>query len=354
MDSVVENHLSIPAHGRNIITSLKVSDDKIVTASDDATIQVHDIKSGALRATLTGHEGGVWDIGLYGKTLVSGSTDRTVRVWDLEKAECTHVFYGHTSSVRCIQVVPSAPGSGMQGPVVVSASRDSTMRVWRLPLPDDDVYLPAKADDGECPFLMHILSEHEKTVRAIDAHDDTIVSGSYDCTVRVWRISTGESLHRLQGHTTKIYSVALDHERNRCVSGSMDNTIKVWSLDTGSLVYNLEGHTSLVGLLDLRHNLLVSGSADSTLRVWSPDTGECLQVLHGLTGAITCFQHDGHRLVAGSDRFLTMWDVHTGERVRDLLTDLVGVWQVKFDGRRCVAAVMRDDETSSIEVCDQE
>ncbi|KAL1980949.1 hypothetical protein VTN96DRAFT_3289 [Rasamsonia emersonii] len=345
MDSqAVQNHLSISAHDRNIITCLEFDDDKILTASEAGTIQVHDIKSGTLRASLTGHEGGIWGIGIYGNTLVSGSTDKTVRVWDVARAECTHVFHGHSSTVRCIQIVPPSPGRAM--PVIVSASRDSTLRVWRLPRPGDE-----EPGDTDCPYLIHVLSGHEKTVRAIAAHDDTVVSGSYDCTVRVWRISTGESVHKLQGHTKNIYSVVLDHERNRCISGSMDNTIKVWSLDTGSLVYNLEGHTSLVSLLDLRDNLLVSGSADSTLRIWNPDTGECLQVLRGQTGAITCFQHDGHKVIAGSGRDLTLWDVRTGERLRDLLTDLDGVWQVRFDGQRCVAAVMRN-KTASIQVFD--
>jgi F-box and WD-40 domain protein CDC4 len=122
----------------------------------------------------------------------------------------------------------------------------------------------------------------------------------------------------------------------------MDNTVKVWSLDTGSIIYNLEGHSSLVGLLDLKCDRLVSAAADSTLRIWDPETGQCKSRLSAHTGAITCFQHDGQKVISGSDRTLKMWDVRNGECVRDLLTDLSGVWQVKFNDRRCVAAVQRD------------
>ena len=98
---------------------------------------------------------------------------------------------------------------------------------------------------------MRTLAGHTHSVRAIAAHGDTLVSGSYDYTVRVWKMSTGETTQRLTGHTQKVYSVVLDPERRRCISGSMDNLVKIWSLDTGTCLYNLDGHSSLVGLLDL-------------------------------------------------------------------------------------------------------
>lgn len=63
------------------------------------SINIYDIKDGQLRCRLDGHEGGVWALQYKGDVLVSGSTDRTVRVWSIEKQEQTHVFHGHTSTV---------------------------------------------------------------------------------------------------------------------------------------------------------------------------------------------------------------------------------------------------------------
>jgi len=125
----------------------------------------------------------------------------------------------------------------------------------------------------------------------------------------------------------------------------MDNTVRVWSLETGAQLFHLDGHTSLVGLLDLNYGRLVSAAADSTLRIWDPETGHCKNTLSAHTGAITCFQHDDQKVISGSDRTLKLWNVKTGECVKDLLTDLSGVWQVKFNDRRCVAAVQRDNWT---------
>lgn len=216
-----------------------------------------------------------------------------------------------------------------------------------MPKPGDRSVMQtvASSNDSDNPYFVRALTGHHHSVRAIAAHGDTLVSGSYDCTVRVWKISTGEVLHRLQGHSQKVYSVVLDHARNRCISGSMDNMVKVWSLETGACLFTLEGHTSLVGLLDLSHGRLVSAAADSTLRIWDPENGQCKSRLCAHTGAITCFQHDGQKVISGSDRTLKMWNVNTGEFVKDLLTDLSGVWQVKFNERRCVAAVQRNSMT---------
>lgn len=350
------NHLAFRAHGHHVVTCLQFDPDKILTGSDDASINVYDTKSGALRASLEGHEGGVWALEYYDNTLVSGSTDRSVRVWDIERARCTQVFHGHTSTVRCLQIVlPSEVGKNADGspeimpkvPLIITGSRDSSLRVWKLPRPGDPVYYQSGPliDDFDCPYFVRVLTGHHHSVRALAAHGDTLVSGSYDSTVRVWKISTGETVHRLHGHTQKVYSVLLDHKRKRCISGSMDNMVKIWSLETGSLLYNLEGHSSLVGLLDLKFDRLVSAAADTTLRIWDPENGQCKSKLSAHTGAITCFQHDGQKVISGSDRTLKMWDVQTGECVRDLLTDLSGVWQVKFDCRRCVAAVQRENST---------
>ncbi|KAL7621796.1 SCF ubiquitin ligase complex subunit cdc4 [Parahypoxylon ruwenzoriense] len=353
---VKPSHVAFAAHPRHVITCLQFDEDKIITGSDDMLIHVYDTKTGKLRRRLEGHEGGVWALQYEGNVLVSGSTDRSVRVWDIEKGLCTQVFYGHTSTVRCLQILmPKDTGKVENGqsvmmpakPLIITGSRDSQLRVWRLPESGSRRYIQTgpPANDADCPYFIRTLQGHTHSVRAIAAHADTLVSGSYDNTVRVWRISTGETVHVLQGHTQKVYSVVLDVARNRCISGSMDSFVKIWDLETGSCIHTLEGHSLLVGLLDLRDERLVSAAADSTLRIWDPESGRCQSTLTAHTGAITCFQHDGRKVISGSDRTLKMWDIRSGECIQDLLTDLSGVWQVRFDERRCVAAVQRDNLT---------
>ena len=215
------------------------------------------------------------------------------------------------------------------------------------------------------PYHRLHLEGHDHAVRALAARGRTLVSGSYDCTVRIWDIITGACKWVLVGHTQKgqssihpvyhsdfpltrshlVYSVVLDNHRNLACSGSMDGTVRVWNLRDGTCQHTLTGHTSLVGLLGLSPSYLVSAAADSTLRVWDPETGELRHTLAAHNGAITCFQHDEFKVLSGSDGTLKMWDIRDGTQVRDLLTGIVGVWQVIFEGRWCVAASNRGDST---------
>ncbi|THZ04205.1 WD40 repeat-like protein [Aureobasidium pullulans] len=355
-------HLAFRAHHGHVVTCLLLDSERILTGSDDANIHLYDARTGALQRKFEGHEGAVWAIQHEADILVSGSTDQTIRVWDITSGKCLHVFQGHTSTVRCLAILqPVKMGTTSDGstilmpkqPLIISGSRDSTMRVWKLPYPDDRQTYQASPPDGHSDDVhsLRILAGHQKTIRAMAAYGDTVVSGSFDCTVRVWKVSTGEMVHCLAGHLQKIFSVVLDHVSSRCVSGSMDNSVKIWSIETGNCLFNLDGHTSLVGLLELSQGVLVSGAADGTLRTWDLDDGGCRAILKGHTGAITCFQHDLQKVVSGSDRTLKLWDTQTGECLRDLLSELSGVWQVRFDERRCVAAVQRNNLTY-IEVLD--
>lgn len=359
---VKSRHLAFRAHGNHVVTCLLLESDMIITGSDDKTINLYDAQTGALRKVFQGHDGGIWSLERDGDILVSGSTDQSIRIWTIATGKCLHLFQGHTMTVRClfllkpVQVGVAVDGSPLvmpEQPLIVSASRDSTLRVWKLPHANDiPTYKANSPADCENTYSLGVLRGHQKSIRAMAAHGDTIVSGSYDCTVRVWKISTGDMVHLLTGHTQKVYSVVLDHENRRCFSGAMDNLVKIWSLDTGSCLLSLEGHTSLVGLLQLNHGLLVNGAADGILRIWNPDDGICHAVL-GHTAAMAAFQHDDKKVISGSDRALKLWDIKTGECLHDLLTDLTGVWQVRYDEKRCVAAVQRDNLTY-IEVCIQQ
>lgn len=259
-------HISFQGHGRNVVTCLQFDSDRVISGSDDSTINIYETRTGRLSHTLHGHDGGVWALQYLDSILVSGSTDRTVRVWDIETAECTQIFYGHTSTVRCLQIImPRLQSDGSyipEEPVIVTGSRDSTLRVWKLPTKGSTRYLPTppeaaneeasgNADPATSPgttstastnpYFLRKLTGHSQSVRALSAAGDTLVSGSYDHTVRVWRISTGECRWRLQGHSAKVYSVVYDVEKDRCFSGSMDHCVKVWDLTRGVNLFTLEG-----------------------------------------------------------------------------------------------------------------
>jgi F-box and WD-40 domain protein CDC4 len=122
-------------HG--VVTTLCMSDKYIIVGLDNASIRVFD-EDGKFQMTLAGHETGVWAMVIVGEDqLVSGGCDRDMRLWNLTTGyqnglcsranlcrKCDQVLRGHTSTVRCIQ------SAGYK--TVVSGSRDTTLRVWDL------------------------------------------------------------------------------------------------------------------------------------------------------------------------------------------------------------------------------
>jgi len=358
--------MSFQGHGNNVVTCLQFDRQRILAASDDHSINVYSMRRGGLVGQLDGHEGGVWALEYLGDVLVSGSTDRTLRVWDTSKNRCSHIFVGHISTVRCLQIIepqninPDPDGPPVWEPpypLIVSGSRDWTLRVWKLPMAGVDAdylpFMPLSTPDSvnsrygvmDNPYHLRVLSGHKDAVRALHGAGRIVVSGSYDNTVRVWDILNGDCVHVLRGHSEKVYSVVYDDRRQQCASGSMDGTVKLWSTKNGTCLASLDGHTSLVGLLGLSTRHLVSAAADSTLRVWDATSGKCKHVLAAHAGAITCFQHDDYKVVSGSDGTLKMWNIRTGGYIRDLLVNLTGVWQVGYDDRFCVAAVQRNGQS---------
>ncbi|GJN86816.1 hypothetical protein PLIIFM63780_010398 [Purpureocillium lilacinum] len=112
--------------------------------------------------------------------------------------------------------------------------------------------------------------------------DSTLVaSGSYDKTIRLWRVSTGECVQTLEGHDVSVSSVAFSTDSTLVASGSHDRTIRLWRVATGECVQALEGHDGWVSSVAFSTDstLVASGSHDKTIRLWRVATGECVQTL---------------------------------------------------------------------------
>lgn len=284
-------------HGDRVITGLLFHEGYIVTTSDDNMLSVWARPSFRHLYELRGHQGGVWAHACTNKYLISGSTDRTVRIWDLTDGSCVSIIdstnNGHTSTVRCLCA---------EGDYAVSGSRDQTLRGWHVP-------------SGR---WLHTLSGHTKPVRCIQLSGNTIVSGSYDGTLRVWDRVTARCLHVLEGHTNKIYSLNL---AGRLVaSGSLDNTARVWDIVSGACLGVYTGHTGLVGIVQLHGDLLVTGSSDCTIKVWHTPTTKCLHTLNEHYAPISSLQACGRRLVSGSDDgTVKVWNVYTGKYEGNIL-----------------------------------
>ena len=148
-----------------------------------------------------------------------------------------------------------------------------------------------------------------------------VVSGSYDKTLRLWDVATGECTQTWSGHQNCGPACAFSPDGRHVVSGSADKTLRLWDVATGECAQTWSGHQNLVRACafspDGRH--VVSGSDDPTLRLWDVATGECTQTWSGhQNGVLACaFSPDGRHVVSGSDdNTLRLWDVDRSRLVR--------------------------------------
>ncbi|CAK9113693.1 Vegetative incompatibility protein HET-E-1, partial [Durusdinium trenchii] len=228
----------------------------IVSGSYDKSVRVWDAASGQQLRELQGHRGGVNAVAFSpdGKNIVSGSDDRTERVWDAASGQQLRELRGHTSAVNAVAFSPD-------GKSIVSGSWDKTVRVW----------------DAASGQQLRELQGHTNDVKAVAFSPDgkSIVSGSYDKSVRVWDVASGQQLRELKGHTNDVNAVAFSPDGKSIVSGSRDETVRVWDAASGQHLRELQGHTWAVNAVAFSPDgkSIVSGGWGKTVRVWDAASG---------------------------------------------------------------------------------
>jgi WD40 repeat protein/Flp pilus assembly protein TadD len=262
-----------------------------------------------------------------GTRIVTGSADRTAKVWDARTGAPLLDLQGHTSWVRCVSFSPD-------GTRIVTSSEDGTAKVW----------------DARTGAPLLELKGHTAPVTSVTFSPDgtRIVSASNDQTLKVWDAPTGAPLLELKGHkTTYVGSVAFSPDGKRIVAVGGDLTAKVWDAPTETPLLDLKGHTALVTSVTFSPDgtRVVTGSWDQTAKVWDARTGTPLPDLKGHTGPVLSveFSPDGSRIVTGGGNYhnpgeVKVWDARTGMPLLDLKghTDLVKSVSFSPDGTRIV------------------
>ncbi|WP_407890657.1 protein kinase domain-containing protein [Scytonema sp. NUACC26] len=277
------------------VSSVAISPDgqTLVSGSGDRSIKIWNLRTGGIKTSLNGHADGVSSVAIApdSKTLVSGSKDGTIKVWDLQTPGLKSTLTGHKDSVNFVAIAPN-------GKTLASASADKTIKIWDL----------------ETGKLINTLGEHDKSVWRVAFSPDgqTLASGSYDNTINIWNLKPPSLKAVFTGHTNLIYSLVFSLDGKTLVSGSADKSIKVWDWQTGKLKNTLNWHKYGVTSVAISPNgkTLFSGSYDDTIKIWDLKTGELENTLKGhedlvLTLAIS---PDGKTLVSGStDKTIKIW-----------------------------------------------
>ncbi|KAJ3350356.1 hypothetical protein HDU83_009740 [Entophlyctis luteolus] len=272
----------------------------VASCSDDATIVIWDVDTGAIERTLKGHTKAVNHIAYDGEArsgslLASCSSDLSIKIWDAKSDyKCLKTLHGHDDIVSSVEFVPP-------GDFLVSASKDKTIKVWEVA-----TGYCMRTIYGHTEFVRMVTPTSDGRLLASCSNDHVSVSSSavseaalaqiafFGQTIQVSSLSTGETVSTITGHSHVVECVAFaPFEACRTIlktlnnggeakvgqfvaSGSRDNSIRIWDSESGACVFVLTGHNNWVRSLQFHPNgkFLISASDDKSMRVW--DLGQPL------------------------------------------------------------------------------
>ena len=200
---------------------------------------------------------------------------------------------GHIGTVTNVSFSPN-------GRKLASSSYDYTVRIWDL-------------ESGNSQVLEGHIYATSSVAFSLDGI--LLASGSEDNTVRVWNLENGKN-KVLEGHSGVVNSVSFSPDGRQLASGSSDMTIRVWDLDSGNSQV-LEEHSGAVRSVSFGPNggQLASGSDDNTVKIWNLKNGTC-RILKGHMQAVCCvvFSPDGKLLASSSkDQTVRLWNLKSGK-----------------------------------------
>ncbi|MBF2066538.1 MAG: serine/threonine protein kinase [Calothrix sp. C42_A2020_038] len=287
---------TISAHSGHVM-SVAINQDRKVLASSstDKTIKLWNIETGEEIRTLQGHNQSVMKVTFSsdGKTLVSGSSDRTAKLWNVETGQQIRTFVGHTDSITDLAFSPDKK-------TLATSSADKTIKLWNI----------ASGEE------IRTLRGHTNRVTSVAFSPDgkVIAAGSSDKTTKLWNVATGEEFRTFKGHNDTVTQIAFSPDGNQIATAGADKVIKLWNVSNGQEYRMLRGHTDTIWSVAFSFDstMLASASGDTMIKLWNPFSGEEIRTLRGHNSRIwsIAFTTDAKMLASGSeDGTIKVWRV---------------------------------------------
>ncbi|MCI0538948.1 MAG: serine/threonine protein kinase [Verrucomicrobiales bacterium] len=276
--------------------------------------------------TLRGHGGPIIAAAYSpdGRRIVTGSADKTARVWDEATGKELLSLSGHTASIR-------AAAFSSNGQQIVTGSSDGKVKVW-------------SAATGANPLTFNGQSDRVFAV-AFSPDSQWIATGGEDPTAKIWDATNGRLIRTLKGHTARVLCVAFSPDGRWVATSSWDKTAKVFEAASGKELLTLNGHDNAVYSVAFSREgeRIVSGSWDHSAKVWDAADGHELFTLRGHSAPVVsaAFSPDGQRLAtAGDDQTVRVWDVRDHTEPLAVKRHGSPISSVAFspDGQRIVTA----------------
>ena len=247
-----------------------------------------------------------------GKTLLTGSYDKTLILWEVATGKALRTFTGHLEGVTSVAFFPD-------GKRAISGSYDKTLIIWDVASGE-----PIKTLGGHADGVMSV---------AVSADGTRVLSGGLDSVLIEWDIAAGKEKRAFSAQIGAINAIAINPANDRAITAADDGTLVIWDLGKGDVEFLLQGHTNLVSSVKISPDgkYALSGSNDGTLILWDMATGNQLRTMRGHTDLVNAvaFTPDGKHALSGSfDQTVLEWDMATGMATRTLVGHTGAVYTV--------------------------
>ncbi len=309
----------------NFTTDLPPQTNQTAASPTETAVVPIETKTWKCQKILKGHTAGVNTIAISpdGETIVSGSDDKTVSLWNLNTGKQIFTFFGQERQVYAAAISPD-------GNMLVTGGLDHKITSWQL---------------NTKTFLRPLLSpnspySHLGFISCLTFSRDRkiLASASGDKTIRLWGGYSGELKRTLNGHSDTVYAIAISPDGEMIASGSADKTIRVWSLNSFEQPRILTGHSGCVTAVAITPDgkIIVSGSTDATIKLWDIHSRELLRTINGESDQILsiAIAPDGQTIASSSSKSVKIWHLDSGK----LIDTLSGINPVVFspDGQKLI------------------
>ncbi|ETO28818.1 WD-40 repeat-containing protein [Reticulomyxa filosa] len=307
-----------------------------------------------------------------GRTVVSGSTDKTIRIWDLESRKEIQKI-NHTAAIHQVQYSPD-------GKHILSCSIDATVRIWDTTSGElfrhfqlEDTVLHAQYSFSghmivACSKIGNIQFWDVNSGRALAGFnrieigiqsvqfspDDSMILGCLkDSTIRLWNINSKKEVQVFKGHSDLIKTVQYSHDKRTILSCSTDKTIRIWDVESGNEIQKFVGHLFAVDMAQFSPDdrTIVSCSKDRTIRIWNVESGRESNSLEGHLGNVTgvLYSSDGSTILSCSvDKTIRRWDAVTKQKLIKLDGHKGAIKNIRFSPDGLTIASGSADKTIRI------
>jgi tetratricopeptide (TPR) repeat protein len=220
-----------------------------------------------------------------GKTILTGSSDRTARLWDAATGEPIGMPMTHEDEIWSVAFSPDSKS-------VLTGSWDATARVWDAAT-GEPIGPPMEPSGG---FVWGV---------AFSPDGKTILTGSGDGKARVWDVATGKSEGEPMRHGTSVTAVAFSPDGKTVVTGSYDRMVRLWDVATRRPIGRPMPHDGLIRAVAFSPDgkTILTGSADHLARLWpTADLPDDLERVANWVESITALTLDASGQIKPLDR----------------------------------------------------